>query len=350
MYKKETSPKFLVALGIICATFAVVCCTIAYVRLFRASRQYKNSQETLAAQTEELEDIKKELEKASRQEKNQTRRKRRKTATETPEPTMTPAISENAVVSKNENKPTPKPTVPSQPTPDILSANEGEGENGQLPQIVATGGHTIAIDPGHQGPHVDMSATEPNGPNSSEMKTKATTGTSGVYSGLGEYQLNLDVSLKLKQILEDRGYQVVMCRTDNDTAISNAERALLAAESGAEIYVRIHANGSDDHGVQGALSMSPSPDNPYIPQLYADSQRLSQILLDSYCAATGFENRGVQYTDTMTGINWSQVPVTILEMGFMSNEHDDLAMADSNFQQTMAEGIANGIDTYFSQN
>ena len=196
---------------------------------------------------------------------------------------------------------------------------------------------------------MDMSATEPNGPNSSEMKAKATSGTSGVYSGLGEYQLNLDVSLKLQQILEDRGYEVVMCRSDNDTAISNAERALLAAQSGAEIYVRIHANGADDRSVQGALSMSPSPSNPYVPHLYTESQRLSQTLLDSYCAATGFDNRGVQYTDTMTGINWSQVPVTILEMGFMSNEHDDLAMADSSFQQTMAEGIANGIDTCFGQ-
>ena len=41
--------------------------------------------------------------------------------------------------------------------------------------------------------------------------------------------------------------------------------------------------------------------------------------------------------------------MTILEMGFMTNEHDDLAMADSQFQQTMAQGIADGIDAYFAQ-
>ena len=168
------------------------------------------------------------------------------------------------------------------------------------------------------------------------------------YSGLDEYQLNLDVSLRVQQILQDRGYRVVMTRTDNDTAISNAERALLAADEGAEIYVRIHANGSDDHGVQGALSMCPSQDNPYVSELYGESLRLSQGLLDAYCAATGFENRGVQFYDNMTGINWSRVPVTILEMGFMTNEHDDLAMADAGFQQTMAEGIADGIDAYFA--
>ena len=49
------------------------------------------------------------------------------------------------------------------------------------------------------------------------------------------------------------------------------------------------------------------------------------------------------------GINWSTIPVTIVEMGFMTNQNDDLKMADSSFQQTMAEGIANGIDAYFQQ-
>lgn len=342
MYKKQRPPIFLITLCAICAVFALVCCIIAYVRLFRADRQLKSSQETLAAQTEELDGIKKELKKADK-EKQQTEHSQK----ETPAPSPTPSPTAAPTPAVSENTSTPSPAVSSQQVPENLSANEDNDD--EPPQSVSTGGHIIAIDPGHQGPHVDMSATEPNGPNSSEMKAKATSGTSGVYSGLGEYQLNLDVSLKLQQILEDRGYQVVMCRSDNDTAISNAERALLAAQSGAEIYVRIHANGSDDRSVQGALSMSPSPSSPYIPHLYTDSQRLSQTLLDSYCAATGFDNRGVQYTDTMTGINWSQVPVTILEMGFMSNEHDDLAMADSNFQQTMAEGIANGIDTYFGQ-
>ena len=213
----------------------------------------------------------------------------------------------------------------------------------------AYGGHVVGIDPGHQGYDVDMSAQEPNGPGSSEMKAKATTGTQGSYSGLPEYQLNLNVSLLLKDILELRGYRVVMTRTDNSTAISNKERAELAASQGAEIYVRVHANGEDSHTASGALTMCPSPQNPYIPQLYESSNRLSQCILDSYCAATGFANMGIQYTDTMTGINWSSVPVTIIEMGFMSNKYDDLKMSDSAFQQTMAQGIANGIDAYFGQ-
>ena len=344
MYRR-TWMKFLIALGTICAAFALICCCIAFVRVFLAGRQISESQKNLAAQTEEIEEIKESVKKASRQieqEKKEIEEKiklpqeedKKEEITETPNtssPTPAAILSDNRLSAS------------------LLSGNDEDEEEDQKLQNTTFQNHVVAIDPGHQGPHVDMSDTEPNGPGSTEMKAKATSGTSGVYSGLGEYQLNLDVSLKLQQILQKRGYQVIMTRTDNDTAISNAERALLATEEGAEICVRIHANGSDDRSVQGALSMCPSQDNPYVPQLYEDSLRLSRNLLEAYCEATDFENRGVQFYDNMTGINWSSIPVTILEMGFMTNEHDDLAMADSQFQQTMAEGIADGLDASFAR-
>lgn len=226
--------------------------------------------------------------------------------------------------------------------PSVFNQVDGESADN-----TSSNGHIVGIDPGHQSENIDMSATEPNGPGSSTMKAKASTGTSGSFSGLPEYQLNLNVSLLLRDILEQRGYQVVMTRTDNDTAISNKERAELVASKGAEICVRIHANGDDSSGVSGALTMCPSQQNPYVSSLYDSSNRLSRCIIDSYCAATGFQNRGIIYTDSMTGINWSTIPVTIVEMGFMTNQNDDLKMADSAFQQTMAEGIANGVDAYF---
>lgn len=234
-----------------------------------------------------------------------------------------------------------KPSVFSQEVQEEKSNVFSSGED------TASNGHVIGIDPGHQGYNVDMSDLEPLGPGSSEMKAKATTGTQGTYTGVPEYQLNLDISLKLKSVLEQRGYQVVLTRTDNDTAISNKERAEYAASQGAEIYVRIHANGDDSHTASGALTMAPSPENPYIPQLSEESTRLAQCILDSYCAVTEFQNLGVQYYDNMTGINWSTVPVTILEMGFMTNQHDDTQMNDADFQNVMVDGIANGIDAYF---
>lgn len=203
----------------------------------------------------------------------------------------------------------------------------------------------IVIDPGHQAK--GDSTKEPLGPGSSVMKARVTSGTSGCVSGLDEYELNLQVSLLLRTELESRGYTVYMTRETHDVNISNKERAEYATAVGGDILVRIHANSSENSSVNGALCMAPSDSNAFVSALAPESQRLSQCIIDSYCQATGLRNRGVSITDDMSGINWSTIPVTIVEMGFMSNPGDDAKMADSSFQQTMVQGIADGIDAYF---
>lgn len=210
------------------------------------------------------------------------------------------------------------------------------------------GARLIAIDAGHQS-HGN-SDQEPVGPGSDETKAKVASGTSGSASGLKEYELTLEVSMKLKEELQSRGYQVYMIRETNDVDISNADRAQAAAGQGADILVRIHANGVDDSSVHGALTMAPSLDNPYVGSIAAKCQSLSRAVVDSFCAATGAANLGVQQTDNMSGINWSTIPVTIVEMGFMTNPEEDLLMASEDYQNKMAAGIADGIDSYFTQN
>ncbi len=209
---------------------------------------------------------------------------------------------------------------------------------------------TVAVDAGHQGSWVDMSEQEPMAPGSEQTKAKATAGTTGSFSQVPEYEVNLQVSLVLRDELESRGYCVVMVREDNDTAISNKERAELATQENADISVRIHANGSEDASVSGALTMTPSASNPYLTQeICENSYKLSEYILDYFCGATGLGRLGVMATDEMTGINWSTVPVTILEMGFMTNRQDDLYITDESNHQIMAKGIADGIDAYFAE-
>ena len=235
-------------------------------------------------------------------------------------------------------------------TEENASVSEESGtdtEESRITTETQKKGILIAIDPGHQGPNVDMSAQEPNAPGSSVMKTKATGGTSGRYSGVPEYQLNLDISLQLREALMEEGYDVILTRTDNDTAISNAERATLANDAGADAAIRIHANGSEDSGVNGALVLIGSEDNSYVGHLYPDSYALGESVLTAYCNETGMKNLGIQTNDTMTGINWSQIPVIILEMGFMSNQQDDLNMEDPDYQGRMVQGIVNGVNDYF---
>lgn len=227
----------------------------------------------------------------------------------------------------------------------------GENINHELVPEVTTnnnvgGNKTIVIDPGHQSKA--NNEKEPIGPGATQTKAKVTGGTTGIVTKQTEYDLNLKVSKKLKAALEAKGYNVIMTRSTNDVNLSNSERAQIANNANADVFIRIHGNSVDNQSVKGALTMCQTSSNKYNGNLASKSYALSKAVIDEFCNATNAVNKGVTRTDEMSGINWCKVPTTILEMGFMSNPEEDKNLANDEYQNKIVIGIVNGIEKYLN--
>ena len=212
----------------------------------------------------------------------------------------------------------------------------------------------IVIDAGHQqsawkdkeplGPYPDGTAEK-----DIVMKTKVSGGAENKYTT--EHALNLKVALLLRNVLVSSGYSVVMIRETANVNISNRERAQIANKYNASAFIRIHANSYDDETVCGAEALCQSSANPFpsCVAVYSDAKALSENVLNSYCDVTGLSKRKVIETDEMTGINWSRVPSTIIELGYMTNPEEAELMNEADFAKKAAAGIAQGVMAYLAE-
>jgi len=203
---------------------------------------------------------------------------------------------------------------------------------------------TICLDPGHQA-EGDYSL-EPISPSSEQMKARVSSGTVGVESGIYEYELVLEISLKLKKKLEENDYNVIMTRETHDVNISNSERAQIANSSQADLFIRVHADQRNDPRVRGISILCPE-ENTDSMDVYIDSNLASELVLASLIEETKADNMGISYRNDISGFNWSEVPVILVELGFMSNSEEDLLLNDSNYQEKLVDGLYRGIEKYF---
>ena len=199
----------------------------------------------------------------------------------------------------------------------------------------------VVIDPGHDA-RANL-ATEPIGPGSSTRKIKDGSGTHGVVTGIREPDLTLDVSLQLRRLLRAAGVRVVMTRTRTSGAsMGNIVRARIANDAGAALFLRVHADGASSASARGTHTLTPALRRGWTDDVYASSRRAATLVQTELVRTLGFPNRGIQERSDFTGFNWADVPVILVEMGFMTNPTEDRALARPTVRQRAALGLCRG--------
>lgn len=206
-----------------------------------------------------------------------------------------------------------------------------ESNNKQQIDIIVSAypvlGKIIYIDPGHSVVNkgiLDPGAIGPNG-------TK-------------ENVVVLAISQKVKDILEKNGATVYLTHEGRST-LTRPERCSLANNIGADIFVSIHANSSTSRSPKGTSVYTYAPKSN---TAYDREKRmlLGENILQSILDYTGLKNLGLKETG-FDVLVFTKMPAVLVETAFISNPEEEKLLADPEWQQLMAEAIANGICEYF---
>jgi N-acetylmuramoyl-L-alanine amidase len=202
----------------------------------------------------------------------------------------------------------------------------------------------VCLDPGHGTPPAIGRQLEPIGPGSRTMKIKDGGGASG------EAPVALAIALKARKLLLARGYRVAMTRTGPTIRLGdgdgNIARAKFCNRRHAALMVRIHADGSTSRSLHGVSTLVPAWHRGWTDDIYAASARAGRALQTAVLSATGAADRGVVQRSDLTGFNWADVPVVLVETGFLSNPTEARRLKTPAYQQRVALGLARGAAAF----
>lgn len=198
----------------------------------------------------------------------------------------------------------------------------------------------IVIDPGHGGN--GNKEMELQSPSSNVMKIKDPGGASGISSGTPEYVVSWNVSMKLKELLEQEGYEVIFTKNEINESPGNIERAEVGNKNNAALEIRIHCDSIDISSVNGATMLVPAPVD-YVKNVSSESKKYGEEILNSLVSEVGMNNRGISERSDLTGFNWSKVPVVLIELGFLSNSSEEQLLISDDYQNKLAKGLCDGI-------
>lgn len=154
--------------------------------------------------------------------------------------------------------------------------------------------------------------------------------------GKNEAQLNLEVAKKVEQKLKEKNIQVEMSRETNEF-VELGERARLANNYGADVFVSIHQNSADAESANGIETYCHPDKKVYSP--------LALEIQNNAIAQTGARNREVKYSN-LAVLRESNMPSALFESGFISNKTEYNKLIDPSYQDKLATGIADGVEKY----
>ena len=200
----------------------------------------------------------------------------------------------------------------------------------------------ICLDPGHGTVPAIGRQREPIGPGSPITKIKDGGGAPGEAAAV------LAIAERTRTLLLRRGYRVAMTRTGSAFRGGNVERARFCNRRGAALMLRIHADGSTDASRRGASTLFPARRTGWTDDVYGRSRQAARAIQRSLVGATRARNLGLVERSDLTGFNWADVPVVLVETGFMTNPTEGRLLRSSAYQWRVARGLAAGVAAFTS--
>ncbi len=211
-----------------------------------------------------------------------------------------------------------------------------------LAEIAATAA-LVCLDPGH-GTAPDVGRQyEPIGPGSKQLKIKDPGGAAG------EAPVALAIARRTRAALLARGYRVAMTRNGDGYRGGNRERARFCNTRGAALMIRVHADGSADPRTSGISTLVPARRRGWTDDIHGASRRAGALLQRELVAATRARDLGVVERADLTGFNWADVPVVLVETGFMSNPRERALLRSAAYQQRVAGALARGAHVFLTR-
>jgi N-acetylmuramoyl-L-alanine amidase len=201
----------------------------------------------------------------------------------------------------------------------------------------------ICLDPGHGTPPAIGLQREPIGPGSTILKEKDGGGTGG------EAEVVLQIARRTRALLLQRGYRVAMTRTGTTFRYGNGgniARAQFCNRRRAALMLRIHADGSTDSARHGAATLYPALRTGWTDDVFAPSLRAARSIQRELVGSTGAFDLGLVRRRDLTGFNWANVPVVLVETGFMTNLAERRRLRSPGYQVRVARGLVAGVAAF----